>query len=315
MRLAAALLLLCPQDKTGPYKGWKEALFLDAPEAGVSLVCVPEIAGRIVSYGRGGENLLWENPDYLGKTLENTDPKALAQGYIGYQIDLGPELRGIPQHLPLWMGKYGVRQEGGKTVLTSADDPATGIRIVKEMALDPKTGAVSITQTMKNVSTRDQSYCFWDRTLCRGGGFAFFPVDPKTQRWGCIKDKKYDVPRHPQVKVLDGVLVVKAEGQAAKLGGDPDAGWIAYARGRQMIVKYYPVFPGGNYSDGGNTLELYWDPKVCELEPLSPEVTLKPGEEYAFPERWVLLPLDREVTTHEEARALAAKVPPNPFRK
>lgn len=117
------------------------------------------------------------------------------------------------------------------------------------------------------------------------------------------------------MKVIDGVLVAKAEGKASKLGADSDAGWIAYALGRQMIVKYYPVFADGKYTDGGNTLELYFDPRVCELEPLSPEVTLKPGGEYAFPERWVLVPLEKDVTTHEEARALVDKVPPSPFRK
>jgi hypothetical protein len=123
------------------------------------------------------------------------------------------------------------------------------------------------------------------------------------------------VPEHPAVKVIDGVLVAKAGGPPSKLGADADAGWIAYARGRQLLVKFYPYFPDGRYSDGGNSVELYFDPKVCELEPLSPEVALKPGEEYAFPERWVLIPLEREIATHEEARDLVKKIPANPFKK
>ena len=91
-----------------------------------------------------------------------------------------------------------------------------------------------------------------------------------------MKDGKYAGTSHPNVTVLDGVLVAKAEGLPSKLGADSDAGWIAYARGRQLFVKFYTYFPDGKYTDGENSVELYFDPRVCELEPLSPEVSLKP---------------------------------------
>jgi hypothetical protein len=117
------------------------------------------------------------------------------------------------------------------------------------------------------------------------------------------------------VKILKGVLVAKAEGEATKIGADSDAGWIAYARGRLLFVKYFPYSPKGDYSDGGNSVEVYFDKSVGELEPLSPEVKLKPGESYSFPEKWTLIELNDEVTTFEEARKLVKKVPPSPFKR
>ena len=36
------------------------------------------------------------------------------------------------------------------------------------------------------------------------------------------------------------------------------------------------------YSDGGNTVELYCDDRVAELEPLSPEMKLKRGATTSF---------------------------------
>jgi hypothetical protein len=63
------------------------------------------------------------------------------------------------------------------------------------------------------------------------------------------------------------------------------------------------------------SVAFYFNERFSECEPISPEVTLKPGEEYVFPERWVLLELDREVTTPEEARAAAARIPPSRFRR
>jgi len=311
-------LLLILALQAAPYQGWKEAVTLRSGE--VSLVAVPEVAGRVIRFTRGDQNILFENPDYLGKTLANTAPEKIAQGYIGYQVDLGPELRRIPRHLALWMGPAAWTSVDGKLTLTSADDPAVGIRLVKELAFDAATGGLDVLQKMKNVSEKDQSYCLWDRTLCAGGGFAFAVLNPKSRfksGWSLMKNSVYvgDGPEHPNVSVKDGILVAEAKGKSSKLGADVESGWVAYARGRLLFIKYFPVTAGGVYSDGGNSLEIYFDPNVCELEPLSPEVALKPGEEYSFPERWVLVALDKEVTTAEEARALAGKLPASPFKR
>ena len=316
MMISLLLPLLCGlQEPVVDYKGW-EQFRLDAAESKTVAMIIPTVGGRLVSYGRG-ENILFDNPDYRGKTLGNTAADALAQGYTGYNVDLGPELRRIPRHLPLWMGKYSASSIPGGARLVSDHDPAVGMTLIKEIRIDSATGALDIRQVMKNTSDREQSFCLWDRTLCRGGGFAFFPLHPKSSKpggWSVLKDGKYVAGTHPGVKILDGVLVAKAEGPSSKLGADSDAGWIAYARGRQLLVKFFPHFPEGKYTDGANSVELYFDPKVCELEPLSPEVPLRPGEEYAFPEKWVLIPLEREVATAEEARALVEKIPAHPFR-
>jgi len=114
--------------------------------------------------------------------------------------------------------------------------------------------------------------------------------------------------------VIDGVLVTEAKGPPLKVGADSDAEWIAYARGRLLLVKYYPYFASGDYTDGGNSVEFYCDNRVAELEPLSPETRLKPNENYAFPEKWLLIQLDSEVISPEAARALVRKIPPSPFK-
>jgi hypothetical protein len=302
------------------YKGWAEVVVVEASKPGVQLMAAPELGGRLIRYGAGGVNLLFENPDYLGKTLENTPAGKLDQGYIGYNIDLGPELRHIPKHLPLWVGKYAASEVPGGIALKSGVDPALGIEILKQVEMDPLDGSLRLTQTMTNRADKDAAFCLWDRTLCEGGGFALIPLNPSSKLpsgWCHLKNGKYaaENPAHDAVKILDGVLVAKAGGPSSKLGADSDGGWIAYAKGKQLFVKYFPYFPEGKYTDGGNSVELYFDPKVCELEPLSPEVTLTPGRAYEFMERWLLLPLEREATSAEEARALVKLIPAHPFKK
>lgn len=303
-----------------PSQGWAETLRVDAARPGMSLVVVPDLGGRVIRYGLGGENLIFDNPDYAGKTLENSPAGALDQGYTGYNVDLGPELRGIPKHLPLWVGKHRVLEAGPSLLLRSEIDPATRMEITKRIDADPLDGSLRVLQILTNRGDKDASYCLWDRTLCSGGGFALIPLNASSKLpagWCQLQKGKYkaDAPSHPGVKILDGVLVAKAEGPSSKIGADSDGGWIAYARGKQMLVKYYPYFPEGKYTDGGNSVELYFDPKVCELEPLSPEVTMAPGRAYEFMERWLLIPLEKEAASWEEARDLVKKIPPHPFKR
>ncbi len=333
--LTAALLLAAPvsgADKparlpfgvtTQIYHGWG-AIVLRAPEADATAIVAPSIGGRIVHYSVHGENILWENTNAFGQTLATSTN---APNFGGYQLDIGPELRAprIPQHDALWAAPHTASIVRDYTVrVTSPADTVTGVQLEKEITLDPDTGELGLTQRVRNMTVdRELSFCLWDRTLCNGGGFAFFPLNPRSRfpvGWSLRREFEGrlfydgDRPVHTNVKLLDGLLVSACAGDRAKLGADSDAGWIAYARGRLLFVKYFPHYAQGDYTDGGNSVELYFDHRA-ELEPLSPEVKLKPGESYEFPELWRLIPLDRDVTTAEQARALVKSVPKSPFKK
>ena len=304
---------------TKPYTGWSDSWLLNA--AGVQAVVVPAIGGRIVHYGVNGENIIYEISSSAGKTLANTKTNFWVGGY---QCDIGPELRSIPDHPNLWMGTYrGEAHRDNGVKVFSPPDMTVGIQMEKEIVIDPSSGDLGITQRMKNALDRETAFCLWDRTLCKGGGFAFFPLNKKSRfaaKWSIRRtiDGKFvydgDKPASDKVKIIKEVLVAKAEGEPTKVGADSEAGWIAYVRGRLLFVKYFPYAPQGNYTDGGNSVELYFDPRVAELEPLSPEIKLRPGESYTLPEKWTLIELDKDVDTFEQARALVKKIPPSPFK-
>lgn len=289
--------------KIEPYQGADPAVHLIADQAKVVAVAVPQNAGRIVHYGLDGENIL------VGG---------------GYGLDLGPE-RTIPPHPVIWKNRHTWATLGDILTVTSERDPAVGMRVGKTVMIDGATGALDLLQRMTNVSDREQAWCFWDRTLCRSGGFGLIPLNRKsrfpagwvlgTRRGPVWWDYNGATPSHTDVRVLDGVLVTQCRGREQKVGADSDAGWIAYVRGRLLFVKYYPYFPEGNYVDNGLSVAHYFNDNIAELEPLSPEARLRPEGEYTFPERWTLTRLDREVTTPEEARAIVSQIPPSPFAK
>lgn len=308
--LALFLALTAGCAELGPSSQVKESkagrFELSAPDARVLAEIAPELGGRVVTYSLGGENILLPEK--------------------GCQIDIGPEPRKIPAHPAIWSGRYEhthLRTAPGVR-LRSAPEPNLGLRVVKEFGIDARTGALELVAKMLNVSERETSYCFWDRTLVEGGGWCLLPVNPKSKfpaKWVLGKRTptvpwEYDgkTPSHPDMRLMNDVLVVKTGGPEQKVGTDTADGWIAYARGRVLYVKYFPVFPAGRYTDNGMTLAHYYREAFSELEPLSPEVTLKPGQEFVFPQAWALIPLEREVTSFEEARALVERLPRSPFK-
>ncbi len=328
--LLTAALLARAADSTTPditpeiYGGWNGGLVMRGGD--VKAVVVPAVGGRVLNFSLNGENILFDNPDANGRTLLNSSNFSVG----GYQLDVGPELRGIPNHLWLWQGPWGWRVPKPFTVHTfSPSELTVGVQLEKEFVIDPDSGDLGVTQRMRNIISNDVSFCLWDRTLCKAGGYVLVPLNKRSRfkagwairRGARVPEYRYDGdrPSDERVRVLDGVLVAQAkalpESPSMKLGLDSDAGWIAYARGRILFVKYFPVFRDANYSDGGNTVEFYCSDRVAELEPLSPEVTMKPGESYTFPEKWVLIELPKEVAGYEQARALVKLIPKSPFAK
>jgi hypothetical protein len=303
------------------YTGWPNCLFLNASEIPVQAVIVPAVGGRIVHFSLNGTNILLENSASLGAILgaKNED---LFLG--GYQCDFGAGGRELPDHWPLSEGPQRWRAGAPFSAkLFSGVDARLGVALEKEFVLAGDTGELGLLQRLRNVSDHPVKYFLADRTICKGGGFVFFPLNRKSRYqagWALARQAGgktiYDgvQPASSGVSVLGGVLVAQTGGDATRLGADSDAEWIAYARGRLLFVKYYFYAPWGDYAGAGNSVEVYFDRRATELNPFSPEISLDPGDSLIFPEKWVLLPLEKEVTTAEEARRLVPKIPPPPFR-
>ncbi len=304
------------------YTGWANCLFLNASEKPVQAVVVPAVGGRIMHYSWNGANILLENSASQGATLglKNED---LFLG--GYQCDATAGARVLPDHWQLSEGPQRWQADANFSArVFSRPDATLGVALDKDFVLAGDTGELGLVQCLRNISDNPVKYGLADRTFCKGGGFVLFPLNKKSRfkaGWARIREaggQKYydgDHPGSSAVSLLGGVLVAETGGDATRLGADSDGQWIAYARGRLLFVKYYLFSPGGDYGGGGNSVEVYFDRRVTELDPLSPEATLAPGASFIFPEKWLLLPLDKDVTTAEEARKLVLKIPPPPFRR
>ena len=304
----------------GSFEKWTNCLALTDREKKFQAVVATDVGARILHYSYDLLNILYWNPAANGMTLAN----ARKPFYLGgYQCDIGPEIERLPSHPELLVGRHGWRSPRSYTVDTvSPIDPRLNVRLYKSITIDPDTGELGLMQRMLNTGEDSISYCLWDRTVCKGRGYAFFKRNPKSRLEHGLsilraRGQQYsyeEIEALPEnVKIHDDTVVIDTGAGAAKIGADSRSGWVAYVLGRLLFIKYFPINPNGDYPESDNTLEVMWNGTVTELSPLSPRVQLARGEYYDFPARWMLKPLKREVNSFRDVRRLLDEIDTSPF--
>jgi len=284
--------------RTVTFEGRDNCLELSNGDA--RLVVAPGSGGRIVHYSRdGGPNF------FLG----------------GCQIDIGPELEYPPKHQPLWSGPYEAEALGPLSVrLTSPEDEATGVQLIKLIELAPTEAGVTLDVTLKNVADHEIAYCLWDRTMTRAT-YGFFELNSRSRfpaRWSMRRGEHgsyaYDgkTPSSSRVKIVGNLLVTVPGKKMEKVAADSVAGWIAGFHDGWLYVKRFPVYPDGDYADGGNSVEIWVDAAGTrtEIEPLSPKVRLQPGDTYSFVETWELRRVEQEIRSARDIPKLLESITP-----
>lgn len=224
------------------------------------------------------------------------------------RFDIGPEML-VPRRPLLWSGEWKAEITGPRSArLTSGDDPSAGVRLIREFVLDDVTSTLSCTQTIVNTGDTVRRYNHWSRTLASGGGICIVPLTERTRfplgyiYYGPGSVLNFRHAPHPNIRVREGFLELLGTPPEPKFGVDSYAGWLAYLVPNGLaFVKRFPVYPDRVYGEvAGYTISLwYYKNECCELEPIGPLETLKPGGSSSFTEEWQLLdypfPWDKDV--------------------
>jgi hypothetical protein len=280
------------------YFGYSQCVALQNAETRV--VLGSHCGGRVLEYAWQGDNALYLDPAQAGWTYAPGGPVV---NPCGGRCDVGPE-HVIPRHPTLWLGPWTAEHVGPRHArLTSADDPATGSRLVRDFVLDGASSRLTFTQTIVNVSSQTTQWCHWSRTFARHGGIGIVPLTPGSRfpngyvmyGPGPVINFRPDDPNVVRRTAAGGaVLEIRAAPQQPKLGFDSHSGWFAYLLpGDLLFVKRFPTFPDRVYNEMAGLTSCIYYPRerpLCELEPIGPRETLAPGEQAAFTEQWSLLP-------------------------
>ncbi len=275
------------------YAGYSDCIKLE--NENTRIILGPHCGGRILEYSWKGENGIYLDADHNGWVYEPGKPTIDPSGG---RFDIGPEAV-IPKHPDLWLGKWTAEIIGPRAArLTSVEDRATGVQLVREFRLDESSSHLSCKQIIKNVSAETQAWCHWSRTFARGGGICLIPLTPHSRfpgkyiMYGPGPVMNYR-PNDPNIRVRDGFLEILGTPKRPKLGIDSYVGWFCYLmKNDLMFVKSFPTYPDRVYNEmAGLTISIwYYKDMMCELEPIGPMEKIAPGESAAFTEEWWLIP-------------------------
>ena len=278
----------------------------------VTVVVVPEFGGRIMEYKVADMPLLWANVAEIeggGKAPQTAAVAAPWKNWGGYktwpapQDKWGgpPDPKGSQLEGGRWVGRIvKPRGEVGEVELTSPNDSGvTGLQITRHIKLYVGTTRLTVEETFKNTSSRTIEWSIWNVTQVPGitapegrpdqGALIYFPVNPKSKFKGGFRQMVQGGA--DQWRVLDGgILEVAYKHEQGKIGADSDGGWMAYVDGGKhwAYVKTYTPHPGGDYPEGGCSVEIWaaGDLPYCEMETLTPMHKLAAGATVSATEDW-----------------------------
>jgi hypothetical protein len=259
------------------------------------VVLCHQAGGRVLEYSLHGKNVIWLDPQQQGWEAGSGAPGV---NLCGGRFDIGPEMI-VPKRPTLWSGRWTAEAIGPRAArLTSGEDSATGVQLVREFTLDATGSRLRCTQTIRNVSQRTTAWCHWSRTLAVGGGIVVIPLTPHSRLPSDYVMYEPNSlinarPGDPNIRSRDGFLEIVGPPKFRKLGMDSQAGWFAYLMPNDvMFVKRYAVYPERTYNEvAGLTISIWYDEDVrCELEPIGPMEKLAPGAAGSFTEEWQLEP-------------------------
>lgn len=271
------------------FGGWNNCIRLRNDQ--IELIVTTDVGPRIVYFGfRGGENLLYLNPEHAGKQGGNE-----WRIYGGHRLWLSPEIYPttfVPDNDPV---PY--RIDGEQLILTQQEDPLTGMVKELEISLRSDSNEVSLVHRLIKNSKKEMEVAPWAITAFVKNGYAIIPQEPY------IEEDDYFLPARPLVlwhyatmgdsRLSWGnkFIIARQDPEYAspqKFGVLNKQGWSAYLLHDQLFIKKFDYVKEGTYPDYGCNNEVYLNDKLIEVESLGPISILKAGSSVSHKETWAL---------------------------
>ena len=276
--------------KPGPvlkaWQGWPNTIWID--NGLVQLGVAMDIGPRVLHFGRvGGANAFFLFPATLGrrggKSWRSTG---------GHRFWYAPEKKPYPaDNDPV---AWNLKKDGSLELVQKTEK---GSRLQKSLTLKlaKSKSRVVVTHRLFNRGSRTQRVAGWGLSVFKTGGRVLLarPAAPNPQ--GLLPDGA--IVTWPYTDLAEGrwsfgrrFIELKARRgrpRPQKLGLWSPKGWIAYIRGKELVViRSKPL--AGDYPDFGCNVETYTNGKMVELETLGPLRRLAPGQSLVHEETWDL---------------------------
>lgn len=289
------------------YKGWENSIQLSNSQ--IKVVVVPQI-GRIMYLGfLNGENILYENQKMAGNVFSAENPYKekgkLAHAHFGGDRiwptvqDAFVTLNGSRGLSDPWIDgspwNYKLVEDGVK--IESRVSDYIGVKVSRTITLSHNEALVNIQQKMEKIKAGKQQnlepipVTLWSLSQIKNPLFGLLPIRKNSvfengidfQKWpDNINSAPKNYSRHGDVGQL-----IPVKNLFQKMGTD-SRGWVAGVYKDLVFAQFFSYDKNKTYPDGGTSATVFTCTDFTELECLSPEEKLKPGESIFFNVEWKL---------------------------
>ena len=165
-------------------------------------------------------------------------------------------------------------------LLTRNYGPPLNIQATRLFRLESAGCVLVVQQRIERTGPSDVPVVLWNISQIAAAEQIALPVERKSLFRTGLMVLKGKMPSRRQLARCGSAVVYRVSpGAETKLGSDSLRGWIAAARGKQLVVESVVNTSAGEYPDGGCVVEVYSNHGLgySEIETLSPEVNLAPG--------------------------------------
>lgn len=269
--------------------GWSSVYSL--AHAAARAVLVPDI-GRLVHFStKDGPNALRLDPSLTGHLPPEGDPFFNIGGHWLWPVNqtrwrtLSDDARDWPPPAPLtdgpWKGSAWTDADGGVCVRMSRTYGAPlFIQASRVFRLDPNSAVLTIRQRIERTAPSVIPVVLWSISQLSEARAIALPVEADSRFRDGLNTLKGQTPGQQLAACGDITIFRTGAGGEIKLGTDSPRHWIAAALPEHVLVESVEPKSEGNFPDGGCRTILYANPAYgyAELETLSPEVMLEPGQ-------------------------------------
>ncbi|MBN1262485.1 MAG: hypothetical protein JXB35_17525 [Anaerolineae bacterium] len=271
------------------YAGWDHCVRL-ANER-IELLITSDVGPRILRLAfLGQENEFAEFAEMLGQTGGD-----IWRSYGGHRLWHAPEEQPrtyYPDNAPV-----AVEDHGDFARFIAPLEVTTRIQKEIDVALDPEAARVTVVHRLRNTNLWSIALAPWALSVMAPGGTAIIPLPPRGPHPNNLLPNSslvlwvYTDMADPRWTWGTRFVLLRQDPEAVtpqKAGAMVPDGWVAYARNGHLFVKTFDVAPGARYPDLGCNVETFTNGRMLEAETLGPLVTLAPGAEVEYVERWAL---------------------------
>ena len=146
--------------------------------------------------------------------------------------------------------------------------------------LEPTSAVLIVRQRLERTAPSEIPVVLWNVSQIAQAEQIALPTEKNSAFRGGLKALMGRLPPRKQLaRCGDAAVYRVSPGAETKLGSDSPRGWIAAARGTEIVFEAVANTVAGTYPDGGCVVEVYSNQGLgySEIETLSPELALEPG--------------------------------------